>query len=137
MKEDFLRHIWQYRKFDFSELQTVQGEKLQILHTGYCLQITDSVFFNAQLIIGNLRWAGSISVCMKSSDWNLIHCSDVLESDNLILLAVYDHDTAVYRKDKTEIPVLELKHYVTQELVESSLDVRVEKIIKFVTVLWD
>lgn len=130
MQNDFLCHVWQNQHFDFSELRTVQNEMLQVIHTGHCLQMTDSEFFNAQIVIGDLRWAGSVSVCLKSSDLNRA-------SDNTILLVVYEHDAVVYRNNGFEMPVLELKEYVSTDVVQHSSNANVKKIIKFVTDLWD
>lgn len=134
MQQDFLRHIWQSQQFDCSELKTVQGEPLQILHPGFYLQMTDSDFFNAQLLIGTLRWVGSVAVYPKSSDWNAERMS---VSDNVILLVVHEHDAKVSRNDQAELPVLELQAYLTPEIVQHSKSTRVKKIIKFVTDLWD
>ena len=133
MQQDFLNHIWQYRKFDCSDLKTDQGEKLQILHPGHYLQKTDSIFFNAQLLIGSLRWAGSVAVHLKVSDWDQKHERTIANRENVILLVVYEYDAGII----LNIPVLELKSYLTQDLIERSQEAGVEKIIKFVTDLWD
>ena len=50
MKEDFLHYVWQYKKFDFSNLKTSNGDLLLILNSGQYLQLSGPDFFNAQII---------------------------------------------------------------------------------------
>ncbi|MDN3677982.1 DUF2851 family protein [Flavobacterium paronense] len=119
MKEDFLHYIWQYKKFDFSNLTTVSGELLTILHCGNYLQQAGPDFFNAQISIGNQKWAGNIEIHIKSSDWYLHHHEKDANYDNVILHVVWEHDTPVFRKDNTEIQVLELKKYIAKKDLEN------------------
>ena len=69
MKEDFLHHVWQFKKFDIANLKTTSGESIQILSSGQYLQLTGPDFFNAQIIIENQKWAGNVEIHLKSSDW--------------------------------------------------------------------
>lgn len=112
MKEDFLHHIWQFKKFALTDLKTVTGEAIQIVNAGQYLQQSGPDFFNAHLVIGGQRWAGNVEIHIKSSDW--YHHSHEVDShyDNVVLHVVWEHDTEVFRKDGTELPVLELRHYV-------------------------
>ncbi|ESU29286.1 hypothetical protein FLJC2902T_06820 [Flavobacterium limnosediminis JC2902] len=121
MQEDFLHHIWQYRKFAFGKLLTCKGEELQILHSGHYLQQAGPDFFNAQIYIGNQKWAGNIEIHVKSSDWYVHHHENDPAYDAVILHVVWEHDTNVFRSDNSEIPVLELKNYVAKETLESYL----------------
>lgn len=119
MQEDFLHHIWQYRKFVDTQLLSAQGETLQILHPGHYLQQAGPDFFNAQLRIGNQKWAGNVEIHLKSSDWYVHHHENDPAYHNVILHVVWEHDTEVFRKDNTEIPVLELIHYVDKEFLKN------------------
>ena len=119
MKEDFLHYVWQYKKFDFSNLTTAAGELLTITNCGNYLQQTGPDFFNAQIVIGNQKWAGNIEIHIKSSDWYLHHHEKDSNYDNVILHVVWEHDMPVFRKNNSEIPVLELKKYVSKEILES------------------
>ena len=119
MKEDFLHYIWLYKKFDFANLATFKGETLTIIHSGFYLQQTGPDFFNAQVIIDQQKWAGNIEIHLKSSDWYLHNHEKDSNYDNVILHVVWQHDVPVFRKDNAEIPVLELKKYVSgEELVK-------------------
>lgn len=122
MKEDFLHHIWQYKKFDFSNLETAQAEKLTILNSGQYLQKAGPDFFNSQIIIGNQKWAGNVEIHLKSSDWYVHHHENDTNYDSVILHVVWEHDTEVFRKDNSEIPVLELKKYVSKKTLENYMD---------------
>ncbi|WP_396155221.1 DUF2851 family protein [Flavobacterium sp.] len=119
MKEEFLHYVWQYKKFDFSNLTTVAGESLTVYNFGNYLQQTGPDFFNAQIRIGNQKWAGNIEIHIKSSDWYLHHHEKDSNYDNVILHVVWEHDAPVFRKDNSEIPVLELKHFVTNDVLRN------------------
>ena len=115
MREDFLHYVWQYKKFDFSNLTTVSGELLTITNCGNYLQQTGPDFFNAQIVLGNQKWAGNVEIHVKSSDWYLHHHEKDSNYENVILHVVWEHDTPVFRKDNSEIPVLELKNYISKK----------------------
>lgn len=118
MKEDFLHYIWLYKKLDITNLFTSNGEKLEILNFGQYLQTAGPDFFNAQLIIGNQKWAGNIEIHLKSSDWYAHHHETDSNYNNVILHVVWEHDVAIYRKNNSEIPVLELKKYISLNEVD-------------------
>ena len=122
MKEDFLHYIWQFKKFDFSNLETVQGEKLILFNSGHYLQLAGPDFFNSQLSIGEQKWAGNVEIHLKSSDWYVHHHENDSNYDNVILHVVWEHDTEVFRKDNSEIPVLELRKYVSKQTLEKYLN---------------
>lgn len=116
MKEDFIHYIWKYKKFNFSNIKTSDGEELIILNSGDYLQKEGPDFFNAQIIIADQKWAGNIEIHVKSSDWYLHHHEKDINYNNVILHVVWNHDTPIYRKDNSEIPVFEIKNYVSQDV---------------------
>jgi Protein of unknown function (DUF2851) len=147
MKEDFLHYLWQYQKFDFSNLKTTKEEVITIINSGQYLQLAGPDFFNAQITIANQKWAGNVEIHINSSDWYLHHHENDDNYNNVILHVVWHHDTPVFRKDNSEIPVLELKNYVCkndlqkyQELVTPKSWIFCEKQIatvdKFVLSNW-
>lgn len=127
MKEDFLHHVWLYKKLDFSNLKTTQGESIQILHVGDYLQQSGPDFFNAQICIENQKWAGNIEIHVKSSDWYVHHHERDKNYDNIILHVVWENDATVFRMDNSEIPVLELKKYVCPDLVRQYENLKAKK----------
>ncbi len=112
MKEDFLHYIWKFKKFDTLSLKTYNGEEITIINVGHYLEQAGPDFFNAQIIIGNQKWAGNVEIHLKSSDWYVHHHERDANYENVILHVVWEHDTEIFRKNNTEIPVLVLKDYV-------------------------
>lgn len=119
MKEDFLHYVWKFKKFDASNLLTSNDEPVTILYSGNYLQLAGPDFFNAQLIIGGQKWAGNVEIHLKSSDWYIHHHETDEAYENVILHVVWEHDTEIFRKNNTEIPVLELKRYIASATVEN------------------
>ncbi|WP_310555897.1 DUF2851 family protein [Flavobacterium sp.] len=127
MKEDFLHYIWQFKKFDFTNLKTTSGENVTIIKVGDFTQLAGPDFFNAQIEIENQKWAGNIEIHIKSSDWYVHNHERDENYDSVILHVVWEHDAAIFRKDNSEIPVLELKNYVSKELVSQYSKLRTTK----------
>ncbi len=127
MKEDFIHYVWNYKKFDFSNLKTTQNENLVIVNSGQYLQKAGPDFFNAQIILENQKWAGNVEIHLKSSDWYLHHHEKDDNYNNVILHVVWDHDTPIFRKNNSEIPVLEIKNYVSKEELNNYLSLTTQK----------
>ncbi|MBC7847173.1 MAG: DUF2851 family protein [Flavobacterium sp.] len=117
MKEDFLHYLWKFKKFDTLNLKTFNGEEITIINVGQYLELAGPDFFNAQITIGNQKWAGNVEIHLKSSDWYVHHHERDEAYENVILHVVWEHDTEIFRKNNTEIPVLELKKYVDVETI--------------------
>ena len=117
MQEDFLHYIWKHKAFDTKDLKTVNGESVSIKKLGEHNHNAGPDFFNAQLSIDSQVWAGNVEIHIKSSDW-YVHNHEVDKAyDNVILHVVWEHDTEIFRKNNSEIPTLELKHYVNKSLL--------------------
>lgn len=115
MKEDFLHYLWKFKNFKTTALKTTAGEIITIIHVGQYLDQAGPDFFNAQIIIGNQKWAGNVEIHLKSSDWYVHHHEKDNAYENVILHVVWEHDIDVFRMDNSVIPVLELKKYVASE----------------------
>ena len=113
MKEDFLHYLWKFKKFDTLNLKTSSQEEITISNVGQYLELAGPDFFNAQITIGNQKWAGNVEIHLKSSDWYVHHHEKDAGYENVILHVVWEHDSEIYRSNNTEIPVLELKNYVS------------------------
>lgn len=127
MKEDFLHYVWQYKKFDFSNLTTVSGEAVSIVNSGQYLQQSGPDFFNAQLVIGNQKWAGNVEIHVKSSDWYLHQHEKDDHYNNVILHVVWEYDTPVFSKDNLIIPTVALQSYITKEVLQQYLTLTTPK----------
>lgn len=119
MQEDFLHYIWKHKKFNFNELNSEAGETIEILSFGEHNLNSGPDFFNGKLKIGDQLWAGNVEIHVKSSDWFLHNHEQDKAYDNVILHVVWEHDTDVFRKDNTIIPTLELKRYLSTELLKN------------------
>lgn len=119
MKEDFLHYLWKFKKFDISNLRTSNNETITIVNSGQYLQLAGPDFFNAQIIIDDQKWAGNVEIHVKSSDWYVHNHERDSNYENVILHVVWEHDSEVFRKDNTEIPVLELRNFVSKEMIEN------------------
>lgn len=119
MREDFLHYLWKFKKFDTSSLHSAKSEPITIINAGNYHQLAGPDFFNAQLIIGGQKWAGNVEIHLKSSDWYLHHHETDDAYENVILHVVWEHDSEIYRRNTTEIPVLELRHYVAAETIQN------------------
>jgi len=127
MREDFLHYIWLYKKLDFTNLKTTNGETIIILNFGQYIQQSGPDFFNAQIVIENQKWAGNIEIHVKSSDWFAHNHEKDDNYNNVILHVVWEHDTPIFRIDNSEIPVLELKNYVTKEELDKYKNLTTQK----------
>lgn len=119
MKEDFLHYLWKFKKFDTLNLKTAQEEQITIIKTGDYLELAGPDFFNAQITIGNQKWAGNVEIHLKSSDWYVHGHEKDAAYENVILHVVWEHDTEIFSRDNNEIPVLILKDYVASEILSN------------------
>lgn len=127
MKEDFLHYVWAHKRFNFLNLKTVCNKNISIIDTGSYIQQAGADFFNAQLIFDNLRWAGNVEIHLKSSDWYVHNHHLDKNYDNVILHVVWDYDVDVYRKDHSEIPVLQLRDYIDNDAKDLYMDLNKKK----------
>ncbi|WP_264552051.1 DUF2851 family protein [Flavobacterium sp. N2038] len=119
MREDFLHYLWKFKKFDTLNLKTAQKEILTIIKTGDYLELSGPDFFNAQIKIGEQKWAGNVEIHLKSSDWYLHHHEKDRAYDNVILHVVWEHNAEIYRENNSEIPVLILRDYVSSDIISN------------------
>jgi hypothetical protein len=117
MKEDFLHYLWKFKYFNTRTLKSTASELITIIHVGQYLEQSGPDFFNAQVIIGNQKWAGNVEIHLKSSDWYVHHHEMDSAYENVILHVVWEHDVEIYRSDNSVIPVLSLKEYVSAETI--------------------
>jgi hypothetical protein len=117
MKEDFLHYLWKFKKFDTLNLKTANHEEITIINTGNYLELAGPDFFNAQIKIGNQKWAGNVEIHLKSSDWYVHNHEKDSAYENVILHVVWEHDAEIFRQNNTEIPVLVLKDYISSEII--------------------
>jgi hypothetical protein len=112
MKEDFLQFIWQYQYFDAKQLQTTTGESVEIIDKGKWNLDSGADFQYAQILIDGIKWAGTVEIHLKASDWKQHAHDRNLAYQNVILHVVWEADTPIFRSDGTLLPTLELQKRV-------------------------
>lgn len=127
MKEDFLHYLWKFKNFNTRALKSAEGELITIIHVGHYLEQAGPDFFNAQIVIGNQKWAGNVELHMKSSDWYVHSHEKDSAYENVILHVVWDHDVDIYRSDNSVVPTLALKEYVSSETIANYNSLRLTK----------
>lgn len=117
MNEDFLHYIWKFQQFNPKNLETTSGEKLEVIKTGFHNLNSGPDFFNGQIRLNTIRWAGNIEIHTKSSDWKLHKHQEDAVYDKVILHVVWENNQPVFRNNGDEIPTLELKGLVQKRLL--------------------
>jgi len=117
MREDFLHYIWKFKKLQVQELKASTNERVEIISEGTHNLLSGPDFFNAKIRIAEQLWAGNVELHVKSSDWYAHGHEKDDHYDNVILHVVWEDDVSIYRKDNSQIPALELKDYISPELL--------------------
>jgi len=119
VKEDFLHFVWKNQWLEVSKLQTVCGKNIIVHHPGQYTQLSGPDFFNAQITIGNQKWAGNVEVHVNASDWYIHQHEEDVKYHNVILHLVWNYDVEVYQSNEQPIPVLDLKNAIPPEVYKN------------------
>lgn len=119
MREDLLHYVWKYRKYPIKGLATSSGDTIRVKTPGVHNHLSGPDFFNAQVELNGQLWAGNVEIHCKSSDWYAHGHQEDPNYDNVILHVVWEEDVQVYRKDRSAIPTLILKNYISEQLLAS------------------
>jgi len=118
MKEEFIHFLWRTRRFDQRDLQTTQGQSVEVIHPGEYNKHSGPDFFNARLRIDGTEWAGNVEMHLAASDWYLHQHQLDPAYAGVILHVVWVEDTLVLQPDGRPIPCLELCKRVSMVLLE-------------------
>jgi hypothetical protein len=119
VREDILHFVWKYKKIPTVDLLSTKVESIRIVDVGTYNHHTGPDFFNAKIAIDDQLWAGNVEIHVNSSDWYVHKHEEDPNYDNVILHVVWEDDVPVFRKDGSEIPTLELRQYVSDNLLSS------------------
>ena len=114
--EDFLHYVWKFRLFDRADLQTTDGEGLEIFSAGMHNSDSGPDFHNARIRIGDTVWAGNVEVHLSSSDWQRHGHTTDIAYNNVILHVVYRDDVPLVLPNGRRVPTLELQNRIPDEL---------------------
>ncbi len=132
MREDLLHFIWKYKKISLEEMVTTNRESIFLVDVGTHNLHAGPDFFNAKIRINEQLWAGNVEIHVNSSDWYAHNHEKDANYENVILHVVWNDDMVIYRKDKTQIPTLELKNYVPRSLLNSYQNLFDKRDTKFI-----
>lgn len=116
MREDFLHFVWQYQQFNTRSLITTQGQLLTILRVGKLNTHAGPDFYEAHLILDDIRWIGQVEIHLTTTDWVKHGHAGNLHYNNVILHVVYEETIKIFRTDGSEIPCLVLKDLIFPNL---------------------
>jgi hypothetical protein len=114
--EDFLHYVWKFRLFNRIDLQTTEGEELEVFSAGLHNTHSGPDFQNARIRIGQTTWAGNAELHLFSSDWQRHGHTTDNAYDNVILHVVYRDDEPLFRTDGRRVPTLELEDRISPDL---------------------
>ncbi|MBL0146568.1 MAG: DUF2851 family protein [Chitinophagaceae bacterium] len=103
MTERLLQYIWQFQYFNSTQLKTVDGEDVQIVHPGIYNINQGPDFLDAKIKIGETVWAGSIELHCKTSEWNSHNHTADKNYNNVIAHVVWENDIALHNNLPTII----------------------------------
>jgi hypothetical protein len=117
MKEKLLHFIWKLKLFSSKKLVGTCNETIHIISIGIENLDTGPDFLNSKIEINNQLWAGNVEIHINSSDW-YEHNHQMDENyDSVILHVVWNHDVEVHRKSNQSITTLELKNFISKDLL--------------------
>ena len=117
MKEVFLHYIWKLNQFSHQNLQTFHGDFIEIVKVGKLNHHAGPDFLEAEIIISDKLWIGSVEMHVNSSDWNIHQHSDDIAYQNVILHVVWNHDSEVDILRQRNVQTLILQDFVKPEIV--------------------
>lgn len=116
VQEEFLHYLWQWKRFNFTNLQTTNGETIEVLQMGTLNRNAGPDFTHAKIRIGDTLWAGNVEIHIYASDW-VKHRHQVDQAyNNVILHVVLEEDQKIFRASGVQIPCLELKGRIPPKL---------------------
>ena len=109
MKEDFLHYLWRFKKFDFLNLKTTDGQAIEIVNGGNHNTDAGPDFLNCTIKINKTQWAGSVEMHLNASDWLKHKHSNDPAYKNVVLHVVWKEDVKILDQNDKAIPCLELE----------------------------
>ncbi len=108
--EEFLQYVWEQRLFNNENLQTENGEIVEIINVGKRNTDSGPDFFNAKIKIDNTIWVGNIEIHRFASDWDRHNHNTNAAYNNVILHVAEIIDKPVFRSNGEEIPAILLRY---------------------------
>ena len=116
MNEKLLQYLWNFKIFKSFDFKDVDGNDLEILDFGRWNFDSGPDFLLGKIKSNGLILAGNIELHVKSSDWIFHKHSGNPEFENIIAHVVFIHDVEIEDFKNKNIPTLELKNYIDENL---------------------
>jgi len=114
--EDFLHYVWKFKLLDYRNLQTAEGEAVEIISAGIHNFDAGADFQNARIKIGDTVWAGNVEIHVASADWHQHGHSTDNAYNNVILHVVYRNNQPVILPNGKPLPTIELVNRLPADL---------------------
>ena len=121
MSENFIHYLWRMKRLDFADLQTTEGEAIELQQFGSHNSHAGPDFLNARIKIGDTLWAGNVEMHVYSSEWLAHKHQDNSAYNNVILHVVLEEDQPIFRASGERIPCLELRKRIPLKLQSTYL----------------
>lgn len=116
--EYLLQYIWKIRALAHLSYVSSTGEKVGIIAPGEENIHSGPDFINAKIQIGNTMWAGCVEIHIRASDWNRHGHQHDAAYNNVVLHVVYDNDVPVYNSKGEQVPAIEWKSVLNEQMYE-------------------
>ncbi|QOW11354.1 DUF2851 family protein [Kaistella flava (ex Peng et al. 2021)] len=117
MNEKLLQYLWNFKIFKSFDFIDVEGNELEILDFGRWNFDSGPDFLFGKIKTNDLVIAGNIELHVKSSDWIFHKHSGNPEFKNIIAHVVFIHDVEIEEFKNKNIPTLELKDYIDENML--------------------
>lgn len=117
MTEKLLQYLWNYKVFKYFDFKDIEGNSVEIIDFGKWNKNAGPDFLDAKIRISGLVLAGNIELHVRSSDWIFHQHSQDPNYQNIILHVVFQHDIEISELTRKNIPALELKNYIDENIV--------------------
>ncbi|WP_029297634.1 DUF2851 family protein [Chryseobacterium hispalense] len=117
MTEKLLQYLWNHKIFKYFDFRNIEGNPVEIIDFGKWNTDSGPDFLTAKIKVGGVTLAGHIELHIKSSDWIFHNHSQNPNYQNIILHAVYEHDIDIDELKNKNIPTLELKNYIDENIL--------------------
>lgn len=118
MREEFVQAVWAHRRYNPQLMRTTDGLSVIPIRSGVRNQEQGPDFLQAELIIGDTRWAGHVEVHVNGLDW-YYHGHHLDAGYNSVIAHVVWIPTGrpVLRQDGTVIPEIVLAEFADQSSI--------------------
>ncbi|MFP3599432.1 DUF2851 family protein [Chryseobacterium sp. SIMBA_029] len=117
MTEKLLQYLWNYKVFKHFDFKDIEGNSVEILEFGKWNSDAGPDFLTGKIKFNNVILAGNIELHVKASDWIFHNHSTDPNYKNIILHVVFHNDTSIDEFTINNIPTLELKDYIDENIL--------------------